>query len=1242
MRPLPGFFLSCLFPAVACFAWSGFDVTRGPLRLVVDPLGPITDPARPAAVRIRLENTGNAPVAGRVVLRDFVDAWHAVGPDARPFSLAPGAKHALDFAIASGSPVYSALYPVHAFAEFAMPDGPVSLHAVRVFEVRLERGAQSAATPPVLPAIDVPADGAVPLWVLDSFRTAWRYYDGPMVWKPVGWRGSDPQSRASCRVVRATRGVTRQAINMHPPWRPGGGTVFCDFRLRLPRQGPIVLTFANAIRDNTAKEPPSDGVLFRVWVGVATDGSDARSVFERFTSAKKWTPGRVDLSPWAGKTILLRLESNPGPKRDTTCDSSYWAEPVVTAGTVPPASSFFASMPEEAARAADIAARALLAGVRAPDRIRTFLLRSTADGPAWAVVITPGRAGLLDAWFTIAGADGTVRLHGLRLDIEDMPAVRPPRAYICRKVDVPSRPGPDGAVWRHRLDGMNGETEVTCTVRAESRGLRIAVACPRRITSLSVGPWSRRARRVFYGHGYCIEDPKPFRAGFGGHNLATSHVGVEFGPGVPAVLQAVDSPPNAFVVNPAERVYALTTHMNATLTLVPGASAFDSALAYRPLYDKTPSGGVRRLAGRFCFDIWGGRYAEIADRMTEMFRYGLTDSFLTVHNWQRWGYDYRLPDVYPPNPRFGTLEDMRRIAAVCKARNVPWGLHDNYIDFYPDAADYTYRNICFTPGGAPVKAWYNEGRDAQSYRWRPDRIMPFVQRNLELIRDNLRPTQYFLDVFTSAPPFDFYDADGRFHSSLETRRCWGEVFAWIRDTLGGDAPTTSEAGHDQLTGFLDGADCQWLPLSPESRRHTIHVGCRDWERVPWFDAVNHDRFILHGVGYSVRYQGGRSRRFHGINSDDYLSAEVLSGHALMTDAGSWGRGAVRKYWFLQGVARRLALRTVRGVRFVDGDIHRQEITWDNGVVVRVNRGAGDWRVAGHILPRYGFLVQGAAGEVLAVFERRNGSWAESSRGEGRVYCNARTEPVSSKRLLNITPRVEAFQDDGGGRFRWTMVWDAREPTPAAERIFVHFCHDRSRRRNKIVFQDDHDPPIPTNRWRGVIRIPRSVSLPPDADGDYKVYVGMYGGGGGRVLLQGTAAGESRIWVATLHVRKEADGTVRISMTPPPSPGPRQKPTLNPPETQVDFGFARTDGAFRVEKRAGAVRLVPLPRSRAFTVVLRPEALTGFFPDGVVVRSVTARPAAGPAAAPDEVPFEWKRGELHFRHDGKTFAYDIGW
>ena len=242
--------------------------------------------------------------------------------------------------------------------------------------------------------------------------------------------------------------------------------------------------------------------------------------------------------------------------------------------------------------------------------------------------------------------------------------------------------------------------------------------------------------------------------------------------------------------------------------------------------------------------------------MRDAIDYSLTDSMLTMHVWQRWGYDYRLPDIFPPEPSLGSLDDLQDLSRVCRDAGIPWGLHDNYIDFYPDAEGYSYEHICFSEGGEPVKAWLNEWRDARSYRWRPDRFEPFLRRNLGLMMPALRPSHSFVDVFTSIPPIEFYDRQGSFHSALEARQCWGEAFDLIRSKLEEPAITTSESGHDQLTGHLDGADCQFLRLAEEPARFCIRLECGDWERVPWMDAVLHDRFIQHGVGYSGRYQGG--------------------------------------------------------------------------------------------------------------------------------------------------------------------------------------------------------------------------------------------------------------------------------------------------------------------------------------------------------------------------------------------------
>jgi APA family basic amino acid/polyamine antiporter len=255
---------------------------------------------------------------------------------------------------------------------------------------------------------------------------------------------------------------------------------------------------------------------------------------------------------------------------------------------------------------------------------------------------------------------------------------------------------------------------------------------------------------------------------------------------------------------------------------------------------------------------------------------------------------------------------------------------------------------------------------------------PLRVRNVRLIRDGLAPTAYFIDVWSSIGPYDYWTHDGRF-----------------RDTLGG-APQISESGHDQLIGWLDGAQANHLrvgePPQGCSAWAVWPIKTRDAERVPWLDAAHHDRFILHGAGYEDRYRGGLDAQEHGIYSDDYVATEMLTGHPAMVPA-PFGRGVVRKYWLLQDAARALARRRIETVEFAGGDIHRQRVLWEGGGEVWVNRGQSPWHVAGHELGPYGFFCRVPAGDgvVEAAVERQGGRTVEWSLSPLRLYVNDRPD-----------------------------------------------------------------------------------------------------------------------------------------------------------------------------------------------------------------------------------------------------------
>ena len=1206
------FVITCIVDSA--FAFNGHQVTSGPLKIIIDPVRTIQQYDQESPVNVQLNNYSGSNLEVTLRLDQMVDEMTVVGNTQKTIIVPANGRAESNFAIAFGHGAFSALYPVHIYAESSFNGSGLLAHAVRI--VQTDFSLAQTLSDVLAPApINVSVSSPASLIAANSGQVIWKYLDSPEYKMPVGFSGVDQDSGTYVNIENVFRGEIKTALAIHPPWRPHAGTALIEYHVILPNVLPLTLTFDNAIRDHHQSEPPSDGVTFRVWV-------DGDKLYERHTDSKIWLPGTVNLSPYAGQEITLRLESHPGPQNDTTCDTSYWAQPMIIAGT-PPVFNTSELWQQQRQLADDIISGKTNAG---PDTISIPL------DDNYIAVIVLGPNGMFDSSIAIGTKDKHVIFQGFELAVLNQQVGRSLSGIKLLKFKISHLT--DRSVQFEHLLSVNGKpTSLTAKITPAQTGLKFNFHSPERITDISLGSADQTADRIYYGHGYCIENPKPFQAGFGGHNLSTSHVGFDFASGI-SLVTASDNPPDRLVVNPDTKTYSLHTHMNATITIVPSTkNAFDAALRYRPLYDKQPAPAFAQKAGRFVFDIWGGRYTDAVKSMQQMIDYGLTDSMLTMHVWQRWGYDYRLPDIYPPNPDQGSIAELQTLSALCRNHDIPWGLHDNYIDFYPDANEYSYDHIAFTESGQPIKAWINEGRDAQSYRWRPDRIMPFVKRNLKLIKPELQPTHYFIDVFTSIDCFDFYDRHGSFHSFLETRQCWGEAFSWIRDYLGGSAVMTSEAGHDQLTGYIEGADCQFLSLSDKANNFMIYLQCGNWEKVPWYDTVLHDKFSLHGVGYSSRYQGGRDRQNHGIESDDYISAELLTGHALMTDIEAFGPGAVRKYYLAQDFIRSIADDTIKSVEFIDNDIHRQKITWNSDATVYVNRSSEPWHVAGKSLPPYGYCAQN--GPVKSSIETINNITVERSAAAEHFYVNARGYRDNNQ--LEISPVADHIDQLDSSRFKLFIDWNIARPGPKDAVIFLHFVNDDKNEKETTVFQGDFSPQIPVDKWQNQITTGdnRIIYVPDHVQPDeYKVYVGMWSPKDGkRFRLRGENTGSNRYLLAKLIIEKDDRGINKLKLIP-------HQPEINQPwgnvaRTPINFGTAVTSGAFRCELGNNKLRIIPLPGLDPFEIKLNLKTIL----------NKPAIPTSLYAITPDDIKlntinYSSNQNRLTFQTQPGTFAYEL--
>ena len=63
----------------------------------------------------------------------------------------------------------------------------------------------------------------------------------------------------------------------------------------------------------------SDGVTFRVFV-------DGQKLLDVNRTDTKWQPFEFDLTPQAGKTVIIRFETDPGPKDNSSFDFAVWGD----------------------------------------------------------------------------------------------------------------------------------------------------------------------------------------------------------------------------------------------------------------------------------------------------------------------------------------------------------------------------------------------------------------------------------------------------------------------------------------------------------------------------------------------------------------------------------------------------------------------------------------------------------------------------------------------------------------------------------------------------------------------------------------------------------------------------------------------------------------------------------------------------------------------------------------------------
>ncbi|MBN2023261.1 MAG: hypothetical protein JW809_10770 [Pirellulales bacterium] len=1051
--------------------------------------------------------------------------------------------------------------------------------------------------------------GETSLLDVGTRQVFWQSYGQEPVAMPAGGEGMESASGATFEERDNLLG--RRAVFMHSPWRVPTGKIWVDYRLALPRTAPIRLALGIAMSPEAAAPGKSDGVTFSCHV--LAEGQTTELLRQHHARAE-WIDRTFDLAPFAGKTIVVRLQVEPGPKNNSAFDFSHFGDPRITVGSAPADRSAVPRRVTESRAYRAVADRGAAAlgnthedGVT-PSNILSAENRLESSDGQWRFVYEGDDCRVVYAYRPASGTldDFTVRVddgrpfapaRGGGITIASADAPREPVARGGKPVRIAASDNAPSLAVLWAYPATDGELRVAWTYRIVGKALVVSARCDEpAIGRFSLGepgtvPFRRRIA-VPYLPGGVVYLP--------GENLfmarcldwTVSHAS-RCPQGLAIYEPKTDGARNAL----AETGYvAVSPELGEVLPNVPH-----------------PPSPYRELLGpRIMLDIWGhhqGTYQGDAENLRTLKDHGVDHLAIISHVWQRWGYDVKLPDHLPANPAFGGDEGMIAFGRAANACGYVWSLHENYIDLYPDAPSYDPTVRVLLADGSPSKAWYNAGTGVQSFGLKCNRAIQFAQRNAPEIHRRYGTTAAYLDVHTCVPPWHQLDHEAGQPMAamlLGKVKCDGELFAFMRDAHGG--PLFGEgANHVYWAGRCDGVEAQV-------------VGGEDHAPLLDFDLLKlHAQMVNHGMGYYERwFRRGYEHRWGRDTGtmeqiDKYRAQELAYGHAGFVGADQVDnvQWVVREHHLVHPVQRLYATATPRSIRYeIDGqwvaasaavtagNTLRQRVQYNSGLTLWVNWAAEPWHVEGRTLPQWGFLALGPDTEVSTSLHGER--IADCARCPEYVFVDARTSIAMPyvRARKQIEPQLKSFKHLGGGKVEVTYEWIVDDTLDGDYHCFVHGVAPTGAGPDRIVFQQDHAPPKPTNQWRKGDRIvdgSYTLAWPETLDAATLV-VGLYKANAPRVPLTGVQQGDDRIAIAQCRAERKDGRIADIQAEVVAASASRDtveadfRARINPPDTWIDFGPVATDGSVMVRREGDRLVLYPYPRGRRFRVSLDVKAL----------------------------------------------------
>ena len=342
-----------------------------------------------------------------------------------------------------------------------------------------------------------------------------------------------------------------------------------------------------------------------------------------------------------------------------------------------------------------------------------------------------------------------------------------------------------------------------------------------------------------------------------------------------------------------------------------------------PMSPWTRSRFYDRVGGRMMIDVTETLFfSDIEKQFDGLIAAGLSDCILVIHAWQRLGYDNGLPSVLPANDYLGGGDVIRRIAKRTADVRCFFALHQNYIDYYPNAEGFDPSLIALDSNGKRLDAWFNSAVGIGSFTVKPRAFALLASRIAPEVHRTLGTTASFIDVNSGYLPWQRVDMDarepdgGRFSAFVNGSKSLFERMQQVEN-----GPVFGEGHYNFFsTGAVDGVAAQ------------LTVGNRgDVTATPmWIDfALRRIRPLQHnfGMGFYDRYAPAlptsRDPLTDEASRDMYRTQQLAFGHMPYRSGILWGdaRLFVQEAALSGAVARAVATSKVAVIR------HRLDGRW---------------------------------------------------------------------------------------------------------------------------------------------------------------------------------------------------------------------------------------------------------------------------------------------------------------------------